>query len=74
MNSEKIEQLLQEMNLEEKVSMLSGASIWYTAAVERLGIPAIKVTDGPNGAREPVIIKSWSGLPHRIFGFKPVSL
>jgi beta-glucosidase len=39
------------MTLEEKVSLLAGASLWYTAQVERLGIPAIKVTDGPNGAR-----------------------
>ena len=47
----KIEQLVQELTLEEKVSLLAGASMWYTTPVERLGIPSIKVTDGPNGAR-----------------------
>jgi beta-glucosidase len=47
----RIESLLDEMTLEEKVSVLAGASNWYTAPIERLGIPAIKVTDGPNGAR-----------------------
>lgn len=51
MNHSRIEQLLDEMTLEEKVSLLAGASVWYTMAIERLGIPAIKVTDGPNGAR-----------------------
>jgi beta-glucosidase len=47
----RIEQLLAELTLEEKVSLLGGASMWLTEPVERLGIPAIKVSDGPNGAR-----------------------
>ena len=49
--SEKIDDLLEQMTLQEKVSMLAGASMWYTVAIERLGIPVLKVTDGPNGAR-----------------------
>ncbi len=48
---ERIERLLEKMTLEEKVSMLAGADHWRTVPVERLGIPAIKVTDGPVGAR-----------------------
>lgn len=31
--------------------LLSGGDVWRTLAVERIGLPAIKVTDGPNGAR-----------------------
>ena len=31
--------------------MLAGSDMWHTTPVKRLGIPAIKVTDGPNGAR-----------------------
>ncbi len=49
--SERVQSLLQAMTLEEKVSLLAGASSWHTPAIERLGIPALKVTDGPNGAR-----------------------
>jgi beta-glucosidase len=48
---ETIEELLSQMTIEEKVSMLAGSAMWYTTPVKRLGIPAIKVTDGPNGAR-----------------------
>jgi beta-glucosidase len=48
---EKIEELLSLMTIEEKVSMLAGSTMWHTTPVERLGIPAIKVTDGPYGAR-----------------------
>ena len=31
--------------------MAAGADMWHSVGIERLGIPAIKVTDGPNGAR-----------------------
>ena len=48
---DRIEDLVAQMTLEEKVSMLAGADMWHTVPVERLGIPVIKVTDGPNGAR-----------------------
>ena len=52
--SDRVQSLLHELTLEEKVSLLAGASFWYTTPVERLGIPAIKVSDGPNGARGDV--------------------
>ncbi|MCP4005310.1 MAG: beta-glucosidase [bacterium] len=47
----RIEQWLAEMSLDEKVEMLAGSDMWHAPGVERLGIPPIKVTDGPNGAR-----------------------
>ncbi len=47
----RIKELLEQMTLEEKVSMLAGSDAWHTQSVERLGIPAIKMTDGPHGAR-----------------------
>ncbi|HEY3474132.1 MAG TPA: glycoside hydrolase family 3 N-terminal domain-containing protein, partial [Anaerolineales bacterium] len=46
-----IDELLQQMTIEEKISMLAGADLWHSVAVPRLGIPQFKVTDGPNGAR-----------------------
>lgn len=49
--SDRIEQLLSEMTLEEKVSILSGEDFWSVPAVPRLGIGKLRVTDGPNGAR-----------------------
>src|SRR5436190_10066453 len=46
-----VENLLSQMTSQEKVAMLSGTNDWYTVPVERLGIPTLKMTDGPNGAR-----------------------
>jgi beta-glucosidase len=51
MNQQHIDALLERLTLEEQVSLLAGANFWTTVPVERVGVPAIKVTDGPNGAR-----------------------
>jgi beta-glucosidase len=47
----RIDDLLSQMTLDEKISMLAGADLWHSVAIPRLGIPQFKVTDGPNGAR-----------------------
>lgn len=47
----RIEELIASLTAEEKVSLVGGADAWRTNPVPRLGIPAIKVTDGPHGAR-----------------------
>ncbi len=48
---ERIHALLASMTLEEKAALTAGSSIWYGNRVARLGIPRLKVTDGPIGAR-----------------------
>lgn len=49
--STRTETLLQQMTQAEKIAFVAGHDMWNTHAIERLGIPALKVTDGPNGAR-----------------------
>ncbi len=52
MTADKIREIISQMTLEEKASLCSGADFWHTEAVERLGIPASMVSDGPHGLRK----------------------
>jgi beta-glucosidase len=45
--------VLENLTLEEKASLLSGGGAWETAAVERAGIGPVMLTDGPHGVRRP---------------------
>lgn len=55
-------EIVAEMTLEEKVKLLSGADIWQTKAVERLGVPSIWMADGPHGLRRAPAGDNW-GFP-----------
>ncbi|MFV3126589.1 glycoside hydrolase family 3 protein [Niveispirillum sp. KHB5.9] len=47
----KVQDLIGRMTLDEKISLLAGAGIMELNGVPRLGVPGIKVTDGPTGVR-----------------------
>lgn len=44
--------LIDQLNLEEKAALTSGANFWNTKAVPRLGIDSMMLTDGPHGVRK----------------------
>ncbi|CAK7227932.1 hypothetical protein SBRCBS47491_006733 [Sporothrix bragantina] len=46
-----VDAVLQTLTLEEKVSLLAGASFWGTAAIPDKNVPSVTLTDGPNGTR-----------------------
>ncbi|KAF5633844.1 beta-glucosidase [Fusarium tjaetaba] len=46
-----VEALIQQLTLEEKVQLTAGVGWWHTASIERLSIPPIRLSDGPNGVR-----------------------
>ena len=47
-----VKQIVNQMTLEEKAAMCSGADFWHLKGIERLGIPSVMVTDGPHGLRK----------------------
>jgi len=38
-----IDEIIDKLSTEEAVKLIAGVGRWYTAAIERLNIPAIKV-------------------------------
>ncbi|KAI0471525.1 family 3 glycoside hydrolase [Xylariaceae sp. FL0804] len=46
-----LEAVLKSLTLEEKISLLAGRDFWETVPIPAKGVPAIKTSDGPNGAR-----------------------
>lgn len=46
------EEILESLTLEEKCSLLSGESFWYSQSIEKKGIEKMMFTDGPHGLRK----------------------
>ncbi|CAG8234825.1 unnamed protein product [Penicillium salamii] len=46
-----IDAILGQLTLEEKISLLAGKNFWETVDIPEKGVPSVKVSDGPNGAR-----------------------
>lgn len=40
-----------ELSLDERATLTGGADAWHTTGVPRLGVPPMRFTDGPSGAR-----------------------
>ncbi len=48
---QRVEAILKQMSLEEKIDYIGGVDGFYIRSVERLGIPRFKMADGPLGVR-----------------------
>ncbi len=54
-----INQLTAKLTLEEKIIMLHGCGLFRTGEVDRLGIPSIRMSDGPMGVRQEFPDANW---------------
>lgn len=70
-----IDKLISEMTLEEKIGMLHGNSMFSTGGVKRLGIPELKMADGPLGVREEISRDNWApaGLTNDFATYYPAA-
>ncbi len=58
-SEKEIEKLVNKMTLDEKITMIHGAALFKTGAVERLGIPGVVTSDGPMGTRAEFMSDRW---------------
>ena len=56
------EEILKELTLDEKIGIIHGAQLFQTAGVKRLGIPPLKMSDGPMGVRQEFMPASWKAI------------
>ena len=47
----RVEAILKQMSLEEKIDYIGGVDRFYIRSIERLGVPRFKMADGPLGVR-----------------------
>ncbi len=60
----KIDQVISQLTLEEKIKMIHGAGLFETGAVERMNIPPLKMSDGPMGVRNEFKKDAWIPAGH----------
>ena len=48
----KIEDILKQMTLREKIALTSGRSFWRTKGMKKYGVPEVFLSDGPHGLRK----------------------
>ncbi|EWH23274.1 beta-glucosidase [Bacillus haynesii] len=58
----KYRELIQDMTLEEKASLMSGKDFWQTQNIDRLGIRSMLLADGPHGIRKQAVGSEQPGL------------
>ncbi|KAF8308211.1 putative beta-glucosidase precursor [Clavulina sp. PMI_390] len=59
-----IDDVISKLSSAEKVALLAGLDMWHSTPISRLGIPSLRMSDGPNGVRGT---RFYEGIPSSCF-------
>ncbi|WP_018143280.1 glycoside hydrolase family 3 C-terminal domain-containing protein [Alloscardovia criceti] len=62
LSNEQLDNLVSQLTLDDKIAMIHGAGLFRTEGVERLGIPAFVMSDGPMGVRREFDNAHWNAI------------
>lgn len=58
----KADEIVRKLTLDEKIGMIHGVQLFQTKGVERLGIPPLRMSDGPMGVRNEFEPAHWKTI------------
>ncbi len=50
-HKDRADEIVKQMTLEEKIAYIGGYKSWFVREIPRLGLPAVRMADGPQGVR-----------------------
>ncbi|KAJ6628953.1 glycoside hydrolase family 3 protein [Mycena sp. CBHHK59/15] len=59
-----VDETLAKLTIPQKIKLLSGSGWWHTEAIPEAGVPAMRMSDGPNGVRGT---RFFNGVPSSCF-------
>jgi len=62
----KVDRIIQQLSLDEKIKLLSGKNFWELHAIESQGLKSIMLTDGPHGLRKQITDSDHLGISQSV--------